>query len=867
VNKSNVRLGSVFLLSVASIAYEIAVTRSFSVGSWSNFGAMVISIALLGFGIAGTFLTFVQKHVRANPDAWLFYSALLSPPTMMAGHILAQLIPFNPILITTDATQVFYIAAYYLVYSVPFIVGAFFIGVSFIVLSKRIHELYFWNMAGSGLGGFFVLGCMYVFPPDTLVAPILVIAGVAGLLLCFSSGTGVKTLPSNTGKAVLVIVSLAGSLVLLLLFGKISVSDFKSVSYVRKFPEYNLDYYSYSPLGEMHVYSSSYFHFAPGLSDNASNTLADMPKNAFKGLYIDGGGPIGIMRKLSKSEEAYIDYLPMSVAYECYGKPSVFVVDLGGGESVFTALHHDANKVTVVEPNADIIRLMKDTKVITDFNGNILKDPRVRVLPGEPRAFGATTKERFDIAELSLIDSVGLSQTGGYPVVENFTYTAEGFSDYMKCLRDSGMLSVTVWNRLNPPRNFPRLLSTLVRSLELQGVEHPEKRIFVFSMLLQTATVLVKKSDFMENEIDKLRKECERLSFDVSYYPGNPDRGTDFEKMLRDYDELFSTNKVYTLDMGEGKADGGNLLNLLAAVNEKQQTDEALVPSDLYHYMLTWLLAGKSEELFAKYVFDIRPATDDRPYYTAYLKTDRIGMFLGQLNKISEEWGYLVLIATLLISLIAAVCIISMPVIGRWKELFLKKRGTAGVIIYYGCLGLGYMLVEMCLIQKLVYFLEDPVFSLSIVLTAMLVISGIGSIASRRLASDPVSRVRIACAGIIVSLLFYAFGLTPLTNLTLGAPFAVKVLLSIVFIAPASFFMGMPFPTGLAALSSGREGLVPWAWGMNGALSVTGSVFARLLSVSYGFLPVLVCAMVLYAIVGIIFPVNAIAEREGAKQG
>jgi hypothetical protein len=861
VKKSSVQLGSVFLLSIASIAYEIAVTRTFSVGSWSNFGAMVISIALLGFGIAGTFLTFIQKHVRAHLDAWLFTTALLAAPAMALAHIIVQAIPFNPILITTDATQVLVIGAYYLVYSIPFVIGAFFIGVAFIALSERIHELYFWNMAGSGLGGFFVLGCMYLFPPDTLIAPILVLTGLAALLLAIKTDPAEDRVRISLSKIIAVGSALAFSLVILLLFGTISVSDFKSISYVRKYPEKRLDYYSYSPMGEMHVYSSSFFHFAPGLSDNVSNVLSDMPKNAFKGLFIDGGGPIGIMGNLPKEEQAYIDYLPMSVPYVCFEKPKVFLIGLGGGASVFTALHHGASRVTAIEPNDEIVRLLRDTKAISDFNHNILHDPRVTVSKGEPRAFGSTTSERFDIAELSLIDSVGLSQTGGYPVVENFTYTAEGFSDYMKCLKDGGILSVTVWNKLSPPRNFPRLLSTIVRSLKLSSSPNPEKSIFVFSMLLQTATVLVKKGEFSTDEIEKLRSDCQRLAFDVSYYPGMEPSKKDFDGMLKDYYELFSKKNEYSVDLGKGDDKGDNLLNLLEAVNEKGEGEEALRPQDLYRSMLEWLLSGKEEKLFAGYVFDIRPATDDRPYYTAYLKIDTIGMFLTQLNKVSEEWGYLMLVATFLISIVAAIIIIAMPVIGRWKELFGGNRGTIRVISYYGCLGLGYMLVEMCLIQKLVFFLEDPVFSMSIVLTAMLVISGVGSILSGRIAKDPKTIVRISAGIIGITLICYAVFLGPLLHFALALPFLFKVAIVIVLVAPASFFMGIPFPTGLSSLSQNRAGLLPWAWGMNGALSVTGSVFARLLSVSYGFTPVLVCAIVLYAIVGIIFPVNTIRSK------
>jgi hypothetical protein len=242
-------------------------------------------------------------------------------------------------------------------------------------------------------------------------------------------------------------------------------------------------------------------------------------------------------------------------------------------------------------------------------------------------------------------------------------------------------------------------------------------------------------------------------------------------------------------------------------------------------------------------------------------------MFLSQLNKISEEWGYLMLIATLLISIIAAIFIIIIPMIARRKDLFKRERGTLWVIVYYACLGLGYMLVEIYLIQKLVFFLEDPVFSISIVITSMLIISGIGSISSKRIAKEPVHRVRIATTGIGVSLFFYMFGLSPILSSLLGLPFILKIAISVLCIAPAGFFMGIPFPTGLSALTRTKEGLLPWAWGMNGALSVTGSVFARLLSVSYGFVPVLVCGILLYAVAGIIFPSNTFKVVDTGKTG
>ncbi|HYW82668.1 MAG TPA: hypothetical protein VFB30_05405, partial [Spirochaetia bacterium] len=150
---SDVRLAALFLVSVCVLAFEIEVMRAFSVASWSNFGSMVISIALLGFGLAGTLLTLLGNRIRTNPDTWLASSAFALGPSMAVAHALAQQIPFNPVLIATDPSQLWWIALYYILYGVPFFAGGIFIGVMFTTLAGRMHQLYFWNMLGSGLGG------------------------------------------------------------------------------------------------------------------------------------------------------------------------------------------------------------------------------------------------------------------------------------------------------------------------------------------------------------------------------------------------------------------------------------------------------------------------------------------------------------------------------------------------------------------------------------------------------------------------------------------------------------------------------------------------------------------------------------------
>ena len=163
------------------------------------------------------------------------------------------------------------------------------------------------------------------------------------------------------------------------------------------------------------------------------------------------------------------------------------------------------------------------------------------------------------------------------------------------------------------------------------------------------------------------------------------------------------------------------------------------------------------------------------------------------------------------------------------------------------------MLVEIFLIQRLVFFLGDPIFSVSLVITSM------RSLFSQRFANRRITGVRIAAIGIGISLLFYMFGLSPCLKLFLGVPMYIKGLLAVLFIAPAAFFMGIPFPSGLASLTASKNRLLPWAWGMNGALSVTGSVIVKLISISYGFLWVLGIAIVLYIIAALVFKANETA--------
>ena len=277
---------------------------------------------------------------------------------------------------------------------------------------------------------------------------------------------------------------------------KLAVSDYKGVSYARKFPDSQRVYESVSPFGYLEVYSSSYLHFAPGLSDNAAFNLPKMPANAYLGMYIDGDGPSGIIRDLPADQTAYYRFLPMIYPYLIKEAPDTFVVQFGGGISTSVALHSKSRSVTVAEGNPAVLHAFRTDKGLRDFTGDILNNPKVRVIDYDGRLYLAYTKDRYDVIDLSLADSAGLSSPGGFAIVEKFSYTREAMKSYMRALKDGGVLSVTLWNKEEPPKSVLKLYATMAAAAREVDDGDIANRFFVVSTYLSTATVLYKRGGF-----------------------------------------------------------------------------------------------------------------------------------------------------------------------------------------------------------------------------------------------------------------------------------------------------------------------------------------------------------------------------------
>ena len=822
------QLAALFFISAAGIAFELYIMRIFSVGSWSNFGSLVISTALLGIGLAGIILTFVEEHIRKRPEMYLSILAIALPLFMTGAVIVAQMVPFNPIFLASDSRQLWFIGAYYIIYGLPFFIIAAYVGITFIYLRDRIQGVYFWNMIGSGIGGLFIVLFMFFLPTQYLLLPILALTIFAALLSCCRKN-GKWNFP------ILYVIGLSltaiGSIVLTFFLGNIRISDYKDISYVRRYADSTLVHHSYGPAGEYHVYASRYFHFAPGLSDNAVLRIDNLPAQLYWGFFIDGSGPIGIMGSLRDEEKVYMDYLPMAAPYTMLSSPNVLLVNLCGGINAQVALYNGARSIDILEPSVEMIRLLKDDPTVSRFTGNLLNTERINVIRGEGRSHSANNAETYDLIEISLVDSVGLTDSGGYTVHEDFKYTVEAFTEYFKGLKDGGILSVTVCDRLNPPRNVPRLLNTIISAMKESGFREPEKSLYSFGLLRSTSTILVKKGSFTTRDLNDLNNFVKNCSFEIFYAPG-------VDLPLRDLNILMASYR-YQFEDSTGAA-----------------VMETFTNADMYRTVIPRFLAGEAEKIEADYIFDIRPILDSRPYYTGFLKMDELPMYLDQLRDISEEWGYLLLFAMLIQACLFGLIVILLPVIGRRKTLFKKRRGTIGIILYYAGLGLGYMLIEIYLIQRLAVFLSNPTYSTSIVITVMLISSALGNITSGLLKRYRVFVVPIACVLVSGGFLFYILGLDSFLAIFHSSSMMTRFFVAALIIAPPAFFMGVPYPNGLDSLQERKPHLLPWAWGMNGGLSLVGSALARIFSVSSGFPVLLKIGICIYLMVGALFPIN-----------
>jgi SAM-dependent methyltransferase len=849
---------SVGLIAGAVIALQIGIMRIFSVGSWAHFGSLVVSLAMLGFGLTSAVMcirkAWFEQHWRRVAAA----SLLLFGPLTIGANLLAQQVPFNAIFLVSDPTQKWRLFANFVLYMLPFLAGAFFLGTVFLKAQRIFGRVYFADLTGSGLCGLLFLAAMYLATPgQLLVVPILL--WFAGSALWFAAVGQARTIAWLTAIA----AACAGVHFAMPAFNlpTLAVSDYKGVAYARKFPDSQRIYEHTSPFGYLEIYSSSYLHFAPGLSDNAAFNLPTMPENAYLGLYIDGDGPNGIIRDLPPDQIAYFRYLPMIYPYLIKQAPETFVVQFGGGISTTVALRSGSKRVTVAEGNPAVLGAFRNDRGLRDFTGDILNNDKLKVIDYDGRLYLANTSERFDIIDLSLADSAGLSSPGGFAIVEKFAYAREAMASYMRALKPDGVLSVTLWNKEEPPKSVLKLYATMAAAA--REIDNDiSQRFFVASTYLSTATVLYKRDGFKPKEIETLRDHTRAMSFDEIYYPGFGYDPAQTAAVLDGYrNQIFPDE-----DLPDGPTTGAP-----GSQGDGPAPDNAVLPATTLGQM-AWhhLVHGGWDDIARRYLFDARPLTNNQPYFAAYIKPADLPRVTDRLELLQDEWGFLLIWATLAIACVAALSLVLLPLAFGWRTIFSHNPGKFRTIVYFACLGAGYIMVEVGLISKFVQALSNATVSASVLITGMLVFSGFGSYVSERYydrARQVMPRIFLAIGVLLIG---YGLALDRVLDWIGAFPYALRLVLCFVWIFPPAFLMGFPMPTAMTALANlGKDHMFLWAWGINGCFSVVGAALVPVIATSFGLAAVLIfsgCAYLLaiFGFFAVLLPLASTPARDAA---
>ncbi|RME42817.1 MAG: hypothetical protein D6796_13880, partial [Caldilineae bacterium] len=460
--------------------------------------------------------------------------------------------------------------------------------------------------------------------------------------------------------------------------------------------------------------------------------------------------------------------------------------------------------VTVVQGNPTVAGVVGDT--FAGFTHRLYDDPRLRLVVDDPRSFLRRTSRSFDLILLPLTDSFHPVTAGAYTLSEDYRYTVEAFADALAHLSPGGVLLAERWLQL-PPSESLRLWGTALAAARRFGGEgEVAERVFALRSL-QTSLVGVARAPLTAAEAATVRRFAASRQFDLVYLPGmRPEEANRF----------------------------------------------SVVPEAAYHRAFTDLLAAPDPDaFFAAYPYDVTPPTDDRPFFFHFFRWRQTPEILQSLGRTWQPFGgsgYLVLAALLALAVLLSAGLIVLP-LAVWRRRGNGDGAGRGArvrfLLYFALLGLGFLFVEIPLLQRFILYLGQPAYAFAVVVSALLVASGVGSgLLSRRVS------LRIALPAIVALAVGMPFLLPSLFRATLAFPFAGRVAVTALALFPPGALMGIPFPRGLARVAAESPGLVPWVWAVNGCASVVASVLAAMLALGWGFSAVLWGAALCYALAG-----------------
>ena len=500
-----------------------------------------------------------------------------------------------------------------------------------------------------------------------------------------------------------------------------------------------------------------------------------------------------------------------ALAHNLKRDSNVLIIGPGGGNDVMAARVFGQKHITAVEINPIIAHDVMSAEPFKSYSGSIYQQPDVRLVVDEGRSFIRNSKDRYDIIQATMVDTWAATAAGAFSLSENNLYTVEAFKDYVSHLTDDGALTMTRWY-FEPPDQLLRLI-TLTRSMMSElDISNPARHIVLVrdarSGFDRTpATFIFKRSEFTDDEVRSLEGIAQSNEFQLLYTP------------------LTRPANVFT------------------------QMIEAPDP----------------QAVWASYDTNVEPTRDNNPFF---FNSVRLANLWNVIEGTTGEWqktnlGTSILFALFAItSVLVLLFIIGPLVLIRGRALSTGTGTKLSYLLYFACLGAGFIIVEVAMIQKFILFLGHPVYSLAVVLFSVLAFSALGSYVSGKVSEERLTPVLMKLLMILVGLVvIYIVVLPPIFYGLVGLAREFRIVLAVVLMAPLAVVMGMPMPIGIRVLARTAPEIIPWAWGLNGATSVMGSVAALVIAILTGFNQALLVGAGLY-----LLAMALMARRQPAYQ-
>src|SRR5229473_2784960 len=771
-------LGGLALTSFAALLLELALTRLFSVVLFYHFAFLAISIALLGLGAGGVFAYLLKRRLVR------FRTRAMAARLCMANAILVlavlEIVLHVPVALTVTGKNFLHLSVLYLTAALPFFLTGLLFSVVFARETWRVSRLYGADLCGGALACLAVVPLLnWIGGPNTILASALVMAAAAAV---WAASSGARKVAGTLMAAFVVLIAANHSNRLIdVVYAKGMFRDPAWVEFARW---------------------------------NALSRVEVDRQNQAKAIVIDADASTYIMNcdlaHWHGSEwEQDLMSAPPALANVLRPRGEFAIIGPGGGVDVLRAVANGSPSVTGIEINPIIATTIMRGRY-ADYALHLYERPEVHIHVTDGRSYLRSTPQKFDVVQMTLVDTWASTAAGAFALSENNLYTVEAFREYFEHLKPDGMIAITRWE-FKQPREALRVVSVAMEALRHLGISNPAQHFIIASDGPleedgRPVLVLAKRSPFTSEEEAAIRAHLQMYPNLVPLYLPSSPQGNPFS-------QLIASNDPYSFARG--------------------------------------------------YEFNVAPVTDNAPFFFFTLKTAQI---LDEELQQGVDWkvnlGVVVLGMVLLISLAAVLAFLIIPMAVRGS----RRSQRALPLLYFVAIGLGYILVEIAFIQRFVLFLGHPTYALTVVIFLLLLSSGAGSLASRRWLSST-SRGWLPLVVIGAAILLYVFVLPAILSALVGLPFTIKLLVSAVLLVPLGFVMGMPFPTGLHALagppvpnfvrSSSATGLVPnlseanaveWAWALNAASSVLGSVLAMVIAIHFGMNVTLACGAAAYVL-------------------